>query len=75
MSIIITNVTPERGLTGVHEYEIRVNNGPVLARFEHRREEGMGECLRKAWGAYEKNKWTRFAEEMEKVANDASTQA
>lgn len=48
MSVVITNVSKHNDLTGVNQYVVRINAGPVLARFEHVREEGLAECLRRA---------------------------
>ena len=54
MSIIITNVSKHGHLGGTHQYEVRINLGPVIARFEHVREEGLAVCLRRAAEAVER---------------------
>lgn len=48
MSIVITNVSDHDDMEGVNSYVVRVNAGPVLARFEHVRKEGLAVCLRRA---------------------------
>lgn len=45
--IAIVNVTEEPTPTGVNKYEIRINRD-VVATFDHVREDGLAECLRKA---------------------------
>ena len=52
--IAITNVSP-RGTPrdAVHSYVIQINNGPVLARFQHVRSYGLAACLRRAADAVE----------------------
>ncbi len=51
MSIIITNVSDHDGSESVSEYVVRINNGPVLVRFEHNRWEGLDVCLLRAAAA------------------------
>ena len=48
MSVIITNVSDHDGSERLSEYVVRVNNGPILGRFEHWRANGLAECLRLA---------------------------
>lgn len=53
MSVIITNVSDHDGSERLSEYVVRVNNGPILGRFEHWRPNGLAECLRLAASAVE----------------------
>lgn len=53
MAIIIQNVSEHPEPNGVHEYELRINR-LLIARFEHRREESLAVCLRKAADAAER---------------------
>lgn len=53
MSITITNVSTHHDNVGVNTYDVRVNNYPVIARFDHVRSEGLAECLRRAAEAVE----------------------
>lgn len=46
--IWIQNVSERLAAEGPQQYAVRINNGPVLARFEHNREEPLSVCLRKA---------------------------
>lgn len=48
MSVIITNVSDHDGSERLSEYVVRVNNGPILGRFEPWRANGLAECLRLA---------------------------
>lgn len=48
MSVVITNVSDHDGSDRLSEYVVRINNGPVLGRFEHWRANGLAECLRLA---------------------------
>lgn len=48
MSVVITNVSDHDGSDRISEYVVRINNGPVLGRFEHWRANGLAECLRLA---------------------------
>jgi hypothetical protein len=45
--ILIRNISPKVRATGIHEYEIRINRD-LIAKFKHKREEGLSVCLRKA---------------------------
>lgn len=47
MAIIIRNVS-SGPLTGIQQYTVRINSGPIIAAFEHVRDDGLAECLRKA---------------------------
>lgn len=58
--IEIVNVSASLKLFGVHEYELRINQR-VIARFEHKREEGLAVCLQKAAAAAEKANWGKAA--------------
>lgn len=53
MSILITNVSTHDDLTGSNQYTVRINNQPVIARFDHVRSEGLAMCLRRAAEAVE----------------------
>lgn len=53
MSVIITNVSAHDGSIGISDYIVRINDEPVIARFEHWRHEGLATCLRKAADAVE----------------------
>jgi hypothetical protein len=52
MAVIIQNVS-EGPMTGLQQYIVRINSDPVVATFEHIREDGLAECLRKAADAVE----------------------
>lgn len=52
MSIIITNIDDNVRDSGPHRYVLRINN-KVIAFFEHDREKGLAECLRRAATAAE----------------------
>ena len=56
--ICIVNIEPEPKAFGIHKYSLRINNTEVC-QFEHKREEGLGVCLRKAANAYTKHKWNQ----------------
>lgn len=45
--IAIVNVDSNARQTGLHQYELRINNR-VVARFVHHREEPLHECLLRA---------------------------
>lgn len=53
MSVIITNISDHDGSVGLSEYVVRINSGPVIARFEHHRSAGLAKCLRLAADAVE----------------------
>ena len=50
--IAIINDGTNRGTTGVHGYKVQINDR-VICTFEHLREDGLAECLRKAAAAVE----------------------
>lgn len=54
--IAIVNVSAVQSPIGWHEYELRINTR-VVARFRHKREEGLTKCLERAAEAAEKAKW------------------
>lgn len=56
MSVIITNVSDHDGSERPSEYVVRINNGPVLGRFEHMRQNGLAACLRLAADAVDERK-------------------
>ncbi|MFA5897994.1 MAG: hypothetical protein WC829_02655 [Hyphomicrobium sp.] len=43
MSVVITNTRHIGG--DYYEYAVRINNGPALAMFEHKRADGLAVCL------------------------------
>ena len=49
MSVVISNVTPD-GVSDYepHSYVVRFNIGPVIARFDHVRMDGLAMCLYRA---------------------------
>lgn len=51
--IAIVNITPDPQPSGWHDYELRINT-KVIAQFQHRREESLAVCLRRAADAAEK---------------------
>jgi len=51
--IAIVNVSKSLSPVGWHEYELRINQ-KVIAKFKHKREDGLAECLRKAAKAADK---------------------
>ncbi|MFZ2403700.1 MAG: hypothetical protein WAW41_01085 [Methylobacter sp.] len=57
--ISIVNVSKRLRPVGVHDYELRIN-GRLIAKFQHAREEGLAECLKKAAKAVD---MAKFAEE------------
>lgn len=59
MSIIITNVSPPNTpADGLHHYVVRINNGPVIAEFDHYRPDGLADCLLRAAYAVKRNSET-----------------
>lgn len=53
--IAIVNVSKRLRTRGLQDYEVRINRMPVC-RFQHRREEGLEVCLRRAAAAVEENR-------------------
>lgn len=52
--IWVHNVTPDdRPDDEPHDYEVKINRMPPLARFQHVRSKGAAECLRAAADAIE----------------------
>ncbi len=51
--IAIVNVSEHDSPFGIHDYELRIN-AKVIARFKHKREEGLAACLKEAAKAAEK---------------------
>ena len=51
--IAIVNVSPYSYPFGIHKYEVRINQ-KIITKFEHRREQGLGVCLRLAADAVDK---------------------
>jgi hypothetical protein len=54
MSVVINNISRHGDLRGLNQYQVRINNDPVIARFSDVRTEGLATCLRKAADAVEK---------------------
>ena len=54
--IAIVNVSKECYPIGWHDYEVRINSN-VIAKFKHKREDGLTKCLELAAQACEKEKW------------------
>lgn len=54
--IAIVNVSENPSPFGVHDYELRINR-EVIAKFQHKREDGLTVCLQKAAAAAERAKW------------------
>jgi hypothetical protein len=50
MAVIIVNETPDQTPC---RYRVQINDGTVLARFEHNRPDGLALCLSKAAKAIE----------------------
>ena len=67
MPIIIENITDVPTSKGSNKYRIRVNE-KVIAEFNHIREEGISECLRRAAEACEDPKNIEKAAEMEMIS-------
>lgn len=55
MPIIIRNITPNPKPTGLHEYEVSINNAPVF-RFKHFRENSLAGLFETAAREYIKHK-------------------
>lgn len=53
MAVVINNISRHGDLRGLNQYEVRINNDPVIARFSHVRSDGLSGCLRKAADAVE----------------------
>lgn len=47
MSIVISNISSSYSRNGWQQYEVKLNNIP-LVRFEHHSEDGMVECIKLA---------------------------
>jgi len=58
--IAIVNIDKNPRKTGIHLYEVRINQD-VICRFTHNREDGLATCLRMACEAVEENKWAEDA--------------
>lgn len=52
--ICIQNVSRDVPDSRPHAYEVRINNGPIIARFEHIRGHGLAACLLAASRAVDK---------------------
>lgn len=56
MPVIIENVSNNRRDSGVHAYTVRINSGPILATFRHKREDDLHVLLRLAADAVEQQR-------------------
>ena len=54
--ISIVNVSTHNSPLGWQDYELRINT-KVIARFRHKREDGLTKCLELAAAAAERAKW------------------
>lgn len=61
MSIVITNTGVLDETTGKHAYTVRINQHEPLARFNHRREDGLAACLVAAAAAVSAAEYERIA--------------
>lgn len=59
------NVSTHNSPFGEHDYELRINR-EVVARFTHRREDGLAKCLQLAAKAAERARWEGFVELLSK---------
>lgn len=69
--IAIVNVSTHKSHFGEHDYELRIN-WEVIARFTHRREDGLVKCLQLAAKAAERAKWEGFVELLRKEETEKS---
>jgi hypothetical protein len=69
MSIIITNrgAPPSKENTTIRRYTVQINNGPVLAEFEHDWMQSLGLCLMAAAKAVEEKQWYEMLHECQNV--------
>ena len=58
--IVIVNVSKNAPAIGIQDYEVRINQ-TVIAKFRHKREDGLTKCLQLAAAAVERAKWKEFA--------------
>ena len=72
--IAIVNVSTHNSPIGWHEYELRIN-AKVIARFRHKREEGLTKCLERAAEAAEKAKWMEAKAMIDALSSNAKSQA
>ena len=71
--IAVINNGRTKGPTGMHHYRLQIND-EVLAEFWHRREEGLGECLRRAAIAADKcnlDRLVKYVEALESEGQEA----
>jgi hypothetical protein len=65
--IAIVNVSPDAPVTGINQYEVRINRR-VIAKFEHFRHlDGLAQCLRDAADAVDRSV---CAEQLEVLADE-----
>ena len=57
--IAIINVSKKPPISGENEYEVRINS-TVMAKFKHKRTDGLTVCIQKAAFAVEKAKWEKL---------------
>jgi hypothetical protein len=67
--IAIVNVSPDAPVTGINQYEVRINRR-VIAKFEHFRHlDGLAQCLRDAADAVERSIYAKQHGEKMKLTN------
>lgn len=73
--IAIVNMGPydQKDPLGWRTYEVRINR-EVIARFRHKRADGLSRCLLEASKAVERHKWEAAAEILREI-NEANDQA
>ena len=58
--IVIQNVSKGNVYSSnISDYELRINK-TIVAKFKHKREDGLAKCLIAAAAAFEKSKWVQF---------------
>lgn len=68
--ITIVNVDPNPRPTGEHQYELRINQ-KVIAKFVHRREDGLEKCLLRAANAASDAELARMARAYMEMSDSA----
>lgn len=69
--ITIVNVSTHNSPFGWHEYELRIN-AKVIAKFRHKREEGLTKCLERAAEAAKKAKWMEAQEMFDALSSNTA---
>lgn len=59
--IAIINDGTNSNITGLHRYRVQINN-ELICEFDHVREDGLAECLRKAADAVEQAEEDRISD-------------